>query len=276
VTGAALAEYGPPDLTSNTNLTAVWLARAESLRTAIFSQFWDASKGAFADGWKNRTLYPQDANAQALAFGVAKPGSREAASVSQQLTQNWTPIGPASPELPGNISPFITSLEVEGHFAIGRFDRAVRLIRNSWGWYVNHPNGTGSTVIEGYLVDGTWGYRSSAGYTNDPAYVSHAHGWSSGPTSSLTNYLVGLRVTRPAGAEWSLKPSFAIVTEAQAGFTTSKGKFSAKITAQPGMATVEWDCPVGTRGWLDLGKGQQRWVEGGKGNATVEMSELHR
>ncbi|KAK1658232.1 alpha-rhamnosidase [Colletotrichum godetiae] len=285
-TGAFLADLAPTD-TSNlttgetsgtrTNLTQAWLARAESLKTSILTHLWDPTKGAFIDGYKNRTLHPQDANAYALAFGLIPPSSPEASSISTALTQNWTPIGPASPELPGNISPFISSIEIEAHFVAGRPDRAMQLIRDSWGWYLNHPNGTESTVIEGYLVDGTFGYRKSRGYTDDPSYVSHAHGWSSGPTSAMTEYLVGLRVKAPAGREWSLKPaSFGaeaegLPTEAQAGFTTALGRFSAKWVVEEGggFASVEWDVPEGTRGWVQLGAEEGRWVEGGKGRAKV-------
>ncbi|KAF6817097.1 bacterial alpha-l-rhamnosidase domain-containing protein [Colletotrichum plurivorum] len=267
-TGAFLAELAPAS--NGTNLTSTWLARAETLKSAIVTHFWDASKGAFIDGHRNRTLYPQDSNSYAVAFGVVDPSSEEASSVSRALTENWTPIGPSSPELPGNISPFISSVEIEAHFVAGRPDRALRLIRDSWGWYLSHPNGTQSTVIEGYLADGSFGYRSSRGYTNDPSYVSHAHGWSSGPTSALTEYLVGLRVTRPAGKEWRLKPVFGEVPAAQAGFTTALGRFSARWAVEGSVARVEWDAPAGTRGLLDFG-GEERWVDGGKGEAVVQV-----
>ncbi|KZL79364.1 bacterial alpha-l-rhamnosidase domain-containing protein [Colletotrichum incanum] len=273
-TGAFLADLAPAgtsNSTAGTNLTETWLSRAETLKAAIKTHLWDGAKGAFIDGYRNRTLYPQDSNSYAIAFGVVDPASAEAASISRMLTENWTPIGPASPELPGNISPFISSIELEAHFVAGRADRALQLIRDSWGWYLNHPNGTGSTVIEGYLVDGTFGYRSTRGYTNDPSYVSHAHGWSSGPTSTLTEYLVGLRVTRPAGAGWSLKPVFGEVPEAQAGFTTALGRFSAKWKVERGVATVEWDVPEGTRGRVELGGEEGRWVDGGKGTASVKV-----
>ncbi|KAK2040801.1 Six-hairpin glycosidase, partial [Colletotrichum somersetense] len=262
------ASFGPA---TGANLTESWLARARALRAAIRAHFWDASKGAFIDGYRNRTLYPQDRNSYAVAFGVVDPADLEAASISRALTENWTPIGPSSPELPGNVSPFVSSVELEAHFAAGRADRALRLVRNSWGWYLNHPNGTGSTVIEGYLADGTFGYRSTRGYTDDPSYVSHAHGWSSGPTSTLNEYLVGLRVTRPAGAGWSLKPAFGEVSEAQAGFTTALGRFSAKWAVEGGVASVEWDVPVGTRGWLELGGEEGRWMDGGKGATRVRV-----
>ncbi|KAK1974528.1 Six-hairpin glycosidase-like protein [Colletotrichum cereale] len=283
-TGAFLADLAPADDSDDdyndddasgpaagANLAEAWIARAGTLRAAIRTHFWDAAKGAFIDGHRNRTLYPQDSNSYAVAFGVVDPAGPEAASISRALTENWTPIGPSSPELPGNVSPFVSSIELEAHFAAGRADRALRLVRDSWGWYLGHPNGTGSTVIEGYLADGTFGYRSARGYTDDPSYVSHAHGWSSGPTSTLTEHLVGLRVTRPAGAGWRLKPAFGEVPEAQAGFTTTLGRFSARWAVEEGVAAVEWNVPVGTRGWLELGGEEGRWVDGGKGTARVKV-----
>ena len=253
-----------------TNFTLEWLSRAEDLRTAIFNHFWDPEEGAFRDGWQNRTLYPQDANSQALAFGVVEPASPEALAVSTALARNWTPIGPACPELPGNVSPFISSIELQAHFAANRPDRALKLMHALWGWYLSHPNGTGSTVIEGYLVDGTWGYRGTAGYGNDASYVSHAHGWGSGPVTALSNYLVGLRVTSPGGQEWVLRPSFGTVAEAEAGFTTPIGKFSARYKVRGAMAAVEWITPLGTKGWLDFGP-EPRWVEGGAGRTTLKL-----
>ena len=221
----------------------------------------------------NRTLYAQDGNSYSVAFGVALPGSREAARVSAQLTENWTPIGPACPELPGNISPFVSSIELQAHFLAGRPDLALALVRASWGWYLHHPNGTGSTVIEGYATDGSWGYREYRGYTLDPSYVSHSHGWSSGPTTALTQYLVGLTLTQPAGAEWQLAtPAFGVVSEAQTGFTTPRGKFSAGYVVEGRVARVWWDAPKGTRGWIDMGR-EKKWVEGGKGQMTVIVDE---
>lgn len=235
------------------------------------TQFWDEDRGAFKDSPTNKTLYPQDANSMAIAYGVVS--GDVAKRVSDYLVSNWTPIGPSCPELPNNISPFISSIEIEGHFQVGRPDRALELIRTSWGWYLNNPNGTQSTVAEGYLVNGTWGYRGDRGYRYDPSYVSHAHGWSSGPTSTLTEYLVGLRVTKPLGEEWQLQPaSFKLLSEAQAGFTTSLGKFSAKFEVKPSCVTVEWDTPKGTRGLLLLPGQNPRWMEGGKGHITVSLS----
>jgi len=211
----------------------------------------------------------------ALAFELLNSTDLRAERVSTYLTSNWTPIGPVNPELSANvstISPFITSIELEAHFKNGHPERALELIRSAWGWYLNNPNGTQSTVPEGYLADGTWGYRGDRGYRNDPSYVSHAHGWSSGPTSTLTEYLVGLRVVEPMGRKWEFKPaSSGEVERAEAGFVTALGRFSAAFERANGTVVVRWDTPEGTEGWVQLPGQPGAVVKGGKGHSAVSV-----
>lgn len=209
----------------------------------------------------------------AVLFGIVPPNGTYATSISAGLTENWTPIGAETPELPGNISPFISSFEIQAHLEADRADRALELIRRSWGWYLDNENGTQSTVIEGYLTDASFGYRGDRGYNFDESYVSHAHGWSSGPTSALTEYIAGLRVTKPMGQEWSLKPQFGDLERAQAGFTTGLGTFEAKWEIEGGRVMVEWDTPEGTRGWVNVPGGEGMWVDGGKGEAEYKIKD---
>lgn len=253
-----------------------WTAAAERLRSSIISQFWDESRGAFKESPNNTSLFPQDANSMALAFEILNSSDPRAERVSTYLTTNWTPLGPLNPEVSANvstISPFITSIELEGHFKAGHPERSLELIRNAWGWYLNNSNGTQSTVPEGYLVNGTWGYRGDRGYRFDPSYVSHAHGWSSGPTSTLTEYLVGLRVVEPKGRKWELKPAtFEEVDMAEAGFTTDLGKFSAKFQINHDTVSVEWNTPNGTEGFVQLPGQQGKVVPGGRDSMTVNLA----
>jgi hypothetical protein len=111
----------------------------------------------------------------ALYFNVANETFKD--SISEQLTTNWIDIGSVAPELPGNLVGFGQSFEIKGHLAAQQTTRALDLIRRAWGWYLNNPNGTESTCIEGYLADGSFGYRATTGYQNDSSYTSHAHGW---------------------------------------------------------------------------------------------------
>lgn len=254
------------------DLQEAYLEEAEALREAILDQFWDDDAGAFTDGPGNYTLHPQDANSLALAYGIVSPNSTEASRVSDYLASNWTPIGPVTPELPENISPFISSVELQAHIRAGRPDRSVELMRTLWGWYLEHENGTQSTTPEGFLVDGSWGYRFNYEYNNGPAYTSHAHCWGSGPTAVLTEGVVGLRVTEPAGRKWEVGPaSFGVLGEAQAGFTTGLGRFSAGFKVEGGEAVVEWDTPEGTEGVLRLPGREPVEVPGGKDSVVVSV-----
>ncbi|KAJ5625630.1 hypothetical protein N7510_001939 [Penicillium lagena] len=245
-TGADLASWTG----ESTNLSSTWNDRAANLKDAINTYCWDEPYGAFKDNATDTTLHPQDANSMAILFGVVD--SERADSISQNLLKNWCPIGAVAPELPENIASFISSFEIQSHFTVRRPDRALDLIRRSWGWYINNPNGTESTVIEGYLQNGTFGYRWGDGYGNDFSYVSHSHGWSSGPTSALTNYIVGLSVTSPVGETWSLAPQFGDLEFAEAGFVTELGKYQASWTKKSNEYTLQFSVPEGTSGTLVL------------------------
>lgn len=190
----------------------------------------------------------------ALAFGLVPNASTTASTISERLTKNWTPIGAETPELPDNISPFISSFEIQAHFVTGHTNRALELIRRSWGWYLSNKNGTESTLIEGYLTNGSFGYRNYDGYDWDSSYTSHSHGWSTGPTSALTNFVLGLSVVGREGKEWSLAPQFGDLEHAEGGFTTGLGKFQANWKVEDGgkRYLLEWNVPSGTTGVVVL------------------------
>ena len=96
-------------------------------------------------------------------------------------------------------------------------------------------------------------YRSYRGYNYDPAYTSHAHGWSSGPTSALTYYVLGLTVTSPQGATWQVAPHTSGLSAAEGGFTTPLGWFGAKWSkTSKGKFSLEIDVPEGTKGTVEL------------------------
>ncbi|KAI0133693.1 Six-hairpin glycosidase-like protein [Xylariales sp. AK1849] len=247
-TGSELAKW----MGDTAGLSATYDDRASDLLTAINTYLWDSSYGAFRDNATDTTLYPQDANSMAVLFNITTLEQDQ--SISEVLTQNWNDIGAVSPELPGEISPFISSFEIQAHFLAGQASRALDLIRRSWGWYLNNPNGTESTVIEGYLANGSFAYRYDRGYSNDESYTSHAHGWSSGPTSALTNHVLGLTVTGLAGAEWTLTPQFGNLAFAEGGFSTTLGKFQASWCVMDGGENynVTVSTPYGTAGQVLL------------------------
>jgi len=274
-TEANMLMYGALDTASTVatwandpSLSSTWASLAATLKSAVNSPLnnWDTSVGAFKDSDTNGNVHPEDGNSMALLFGVANASHVD--SISTQLITNWGPIGANCPELPGNVVGFVESFEVKGHLAANQATRALDLMRLSWGWYLNNPYGTNSTTPEGYLIDGSFGYRSTSGYQNSPSYVSHAHGWTTGPTDALTSYVVGIKLTGLAGSTWTVSPQFGDLTHAEGGFTTPLGKFFASWTLVSGGYTLSYSAPAGTTGTLIL--------PGVTGNSTVVMDEIHQ
>ncbi|TGJ88190.1 glycoside hydrolase family 78 [Xylaria hypoxylon] len=226
-TGATLATW----VGDTTGLNDFWFQNASKLRDAISEKLWDAQVGAFKDnyGTYDTGLHPQDGNSLAVVLGVVDGTGNEAQAISSWLTKNWMSIGPESPELPGEVSPFITSFEIQAHLLARQPQRALDLIRTSWGWYLNNENGTQSTMIEGYLTDGTFGYRHNAGYDENYSYTSHAHGWSTGPITALTEHALGLSVTGLAGMTCLFAPQIGDLKDVQGGFVTRLGKYRAEL-----------------------------------------------
>lgn len=118
-------------------------------------------------------------------------------------------------------------------------------------------------MIEGYLVNGNFSYRINRGYP-DVSYTSLSHGWSTGPTSGLTNYVLGLDVVEPGGAVWSLAPQIGELEFVEGGFATGVGKFRAKWVREGAVVRGSWSTPVGTVGMLTLpwkrGQGWEGWA----------------
>jgi hypothetical protein len=243
ITGATLASW----LGDETGLEATWHQTAAKLKDAVNEKLWDEEVGAFKDNYGDfdRGLHSQDGNSLALVSGLVNGTEDQGQAISSWLTKNWTPIGPESPELPGEVSPFITSFEIQAHLLARHPDRALEVIRTSWGWYLGNENGTQSTMIEGYLIDGTFGYRHNAGYQEDYSYTSHAHGWSTGPVTALTEHVLGLGVTGLAGETCVFAPQLGDLKAVQGGFTTSLGKYSAKLSldSRSGCVLTELEVP---------------------------------
>ncbi|CRG92867.1 Immunoglobulin A1 protease autotransporter [Talaromyces islandicus] len=203
------------------SLAASWEGIAAALKVAVNSpdNNWDSNTGAFKNTAADGSIFPEDENSMALYFD-------------------------------GNIVPYVESYEVKGHLAIRETQRALDLMRLSWGWYLNNPYVTESTIIEGYYEDGSFKYAND-GYDNVGSYPSHSHGWSSGPMDALISYVVGLRPTAPGGAQWALEPQFGDLKWAE-GFTTPLGKYSARWALNTSSYTLEYDVPANSHGILML------------------------
>jgi len=247
------------------------------LKTAFNEALWVPEVGLYRDN-TSTTLTPQDANSFAILFNVTMNQS-QAEMISEGLTRNWVDLGPVPPELPDNISPFISGFELQAHFVAGNDSRAFDLLHREWGYILTTNISVQSTLLEGLTANGSLYYRFSDGYDDDASYTSHAHGWSSGPTSALTFYVAGLTVTTPQGRNWALAPHVGgPIDGAQGGFTTALGWYGViwELGDNGSSLSLNLTTPVGTQGVFTVPKEISGTVKvNGKavrgGGRTVEL-----
>ncbi|EJD51192.1 glycoside hydrolase family 78 protein [Auricularia subglabra TFB-10046 SS5] len=237
-------------LTDRGDLANQYTQSAAALKKAYNDLLWDDAQGQYRDN-PETSLTAQDANSWAVLFGLTND-LNQARRVSDGLTRNWNDIGAVCPELPNTISPFISGFEIQAHFEVGNDERALDLLRREWGYMLYTDISVQSTLVEGFTANGSLGYREDTGYDWDPAYTSHAHGWSTGPTSALTFYVGGLSPVGPKGATWRFAPHTSGLSAAQTGFETPLGRFDAEWNITGDTFTAKITSPQGTQGSVDL------------------------
>lgn len=165
------------------------------------------------------------------------------------------------------------------------------LLRREWGYMLYTNLSVQSTLLEGFTANGSLGYRSYRGYNYDASYTSHAHGWSSGPTSALTYYVLGLTITSPQGRTWSVAPHLSGLQAAEGGFETPLGWYGVKwqVDTSQNVFALDVDMPEGTEGFVLLpvqgrviirGAGAQTRSDGRSvdlvgGKHTIEVNQFH-
>ena len=197
--------------------SATYTMQAAALKTAANASLWDATAGAYRDS-PTSAVYPQDGNALAVWFGLVDSPAKSQA-IAAALRKNWNAFGSHTPEgdpTRATISPFPGSMEVAARFVGGDDQGALDLIRLEWGYMLGAPTGTASTFWEGYLDDGTFGYGGS--------YMSTAHGWSSGPTFAMTQWLLGVAPDSAGGQAYHVIPHAGDVTHAEGSLSVGAGK----------------------------------------------------
>lgn len=221
---------------------ANWTTVAAKVKAAANELLWDDDAGMYKDN-ETTTLHPQDGNAWAVVSNLTN-NVTQVTRISAALADRWTPYGAPAPEAADAISPFISGFELQTHFLASNASAGLALMRLQWGFMLDDPRMTNSTFIEGYSTTGELHY---APYLND-ARISHAHGWATGPTASLTNYVAGVQLVSAGGREWKVQPQLGDLKRVHAGFRTDVGLFEARTKIGGGKVDMEIETPVGTKG----------------------------
>lgn len=266
-------------LLNDTSQISTWVTTAATIKTAANALLWDETAGLYRDN-ETTTLMPQDGNTWAIISNLTD-SPEKVSLISSALEERWTPYGAPAPEAGTAISPFIGSFELQAHLAASNATRAINLMRLQWGFMLTDPRMTNSSFIEGYSSNGDLHYPA---YNND-ARISHAHGWATGPTSSLTFGVAGLRLLSAGGEVWRVEPRLGDLMSVEAGFSTERGWFESKtrVVGDGKGLEVVFETPDGTRGslggeWLGCDgeavlRGDEERVVNVKGG-KVEMGDL--
>ncbi|KAI1423630.1 alpha-L-rhamnosidase [Xylaria sp. FL1777] len=240
---------------NDTSESKNWELSAAGIPIAANNLLWDDSVSLYRDNdtitiGSSATSYPQDGNSWAVIGGIAN--GKRAVAISDALKARWIrPYGaPAVEANDGDtISPFATGFELQAHFMAGHPDYALELMEFMWADYMlDNPNMTNSTFIEGFGHDGTPLYPV---YNNDPR-VSHAHGWSTAPTSMLTFYAGGLTMTSVAGKTWKVSPALGGLKTVEASYETPLGSFVVSWTNNTSGLSGTFEVPNSTTGEINI------------------------
>jgi len=174
--------------------------RADATRTAaaINAKLWDAAAGAYRE-LPGSSAHPQDANAMAVASGVAT-GDRAAAVLAFFQAKLASPVGDLTNDVDGDtvpryISPFVTGQALQAYAAQHQDAGAMSLLHRTWDHMLGgeHP-GT------------LWENVSPSGGLQLGSYTSLSHGWSAAPTTYLTNDVLGVTPTSGGFTTFSVLP----------------------------------------------------------------------
>ncbi len=237
---------------------ATWSSQAADLKTAINSQLFNTGKGVYQlssanNGTHLATSVPQDANSQAVVFGVA-PSDKVPGILSYLKNNLWGTFGPQpySPDAAYStvISPFISGFELDARFASGDTSGALALTRLMWSQMVNQS----SSLYTGTL----WEKLGQNGDITD-SNASLAHGWGTAPVFAFSNYLLGVKPTAPGFQAWRVAPQTGDLSWVQGQVPTPHGPIAVSWSHTNGILNLEVTAPSGTTGeiWVPKPAGQQ-------------------
>lgn len=215
-------------------------SQARSIANAVNQRLFNQNTSVYDASTTARSFIAQDANVYAVLSGLAPPD--RAGQIMDILTRTLaTPYGtrdvstPYPPDYVPTVSPFIASSELNADFETGHTDLALALIRDEWGWMTTHdPDGVDWERIPS---SGTIGTTDSA-----------AHGWSTGATSALSRFVLGVAPTSPGFTAFTVEAHPGNLTWAEGAVPTPHGDVTASWRAETRGFALTIGAPTGTVG----------------------------
>jgi len=130
--------------------------------------------------------------------------------------------------------PFFTWQVLKALDHAGRFDLALSIVRERWGWMLDRG---ASSVSEEWGIHGSW----RAGEVYGTFMRTESHAWSACPAEFLTRVLIGLEILEPGFRRIRLAPRAEGLQCYRVVYPTPRGL----ITVKRDGAEVRWTVPPG-------------------------------
>lgn len=233
------------DAVGRSDMAVGYRQKASKLVAAINNYLYNPTTGVYDISDQKRGSYAQDANAMAVLYGVA-PADRTQSILDALKLHLWNSHGslPFSPDTGylQLISPYIGGFDLAARFTAGDVTSALTLTRNEWG----------PMAVPGPNYSGAFWERLNADGTNTDGGTSLAHGWSTGPTWVLTNYLLGAQPVDPGYHTWSITPHPDSVAWAEGQVPTPYGAMGVKWSKDKSSFRMETQVPNQTSGMITI------------------------
>ena len=232
--------------------TTVYSSRLDALRNAIDENLWSSDLGAYYVSDSLHDSYGQDSNAYAILAGVTGKRNHTSQNVLRSLEKLSTANGPlAFSENAFNsgfrklISPFASAYHLRAALSVGDGAVARNMLQTLWQPMAD-PAGANYTGC-------FWETLGADGGPGLGAITSLCHAWGSGPTSELTNYVLGVQPVKPGYKEWLVSPVTMGLAWAHGIVPVPGGSIDVSWNATNDVVNrIEVTAPSGTTGTIQL------------------------
>lgn len=231
--------------------------RLHDLRDAINTHLWNDDLGAYGLSLSSMDILSQEANSLAILANIPSSGSgnRSAASVLSAmrrhlfLPEGGRPLAFSNASVDQGfaqkVSPYASGYHLRAALQASDATTAQHLLTSVWAPMAD-PIATNYTGCfwETLLPDGTPGLGGP---------TSLCHAWSSGPTASLSQYVLGIRPVEAGFLKWKVIPQSFGLSWAEGRHPTPYGPVEVKWAYDAKQKlTMHVSGPVGTRGIVHL------------------------
>jgi Bacterial alpha-L-rhamnosidase C-terminal domain/Bacterial alpha-L-rhamnosidase 6 hairpin glycosidase domain len=227
-------------------------ADASALASRINAYLWNPATKQYRLSNQRPNVEAQDADALGVFYGVVPP-SRQQEILSALKNSLWTKYGVRPFSLNSGysevMSPYVTGFETAARLEVGDTSDALTLFSKLWGPMVEKgPSSTGALWEK---VSATGGVAVKTG-TDPIDNNSLAHGWSSGPTWQLSQYVLGPAPVGPGYHTWTVEPHVGDLNWAKGQVPTPYGPLGVSWGKSTHEFRLQVNAPTQTSGIVDL------------------------